>query len=160
MQPFGGPWRFNLAKTLAQWQADGVPAAEIAQAKTIAAQFPLHADMTLTGDTALLSPLPLVGEYKFFALHPHNGWVCGKAWNHEDRNDPGDMSKCLARLKLDNADLHLALRSDANAADPKDPDVTTMPVLAGSATTCTADAVADPPWTPWRTYVFDRGDAK
>src|SRR5829696_2910615 len=80
MHPFGGAWQFSLSKTLAQWQADGVPAAEIAEAKKLAASFPIHPDMTITGDTAVLSPLPLVGEYKFFALHPHNRWVCGKAW--------------------------------------------------------------------------------
>ena len=156
MQPFQGAWRFSLAKTLALWQAEGVPAAEIAQAKTLAASFALHPDMTITGDTAVLSPLPLVGEYKFFALHPHNQWVCGKAWHHEDRNDPGDMSKLLARLKLDAADLHVAQRVDENSADPNDPDVTKLPTLAGSAATCTADAAPDPPWSPWRTYVFEK----
>jgi hypothetical protein len=157
MQPFQGSWRFSLAKTLAQWQTDGVPAAEIAQAKTIAAKFPLHPDMAITGDTAVLSPLPLTGEYKFFALHPHDGWVCGKAWHHEDRNDPGDMDKYLTRLQLrDTGDLLLAVRIHEDAADPKDPDVTTMPTLAGSATTCTADTDPEPPWSPWRTYVFER----
>jgi hypothetical protein len=156
MQPFQGPWRFSLAKTLAQWQADGVPAAEIAQAKSLPASFPLHPDLSITGDTAVLSPLPLPGEYKFFALHAHNAWVCGKAWHHEDRNDPGDMDKQLTRLRLDGPNLHLALRSHEAAADPNDPDVTTMPTLAGSAATCTADTVTDPPWSPWRTYVFER----
>jgi hypothetical protein len=156
MQPFAGSWRFSLAKTLAQWQAEGVPAAEIAQAKTVAASFPLHPDLAITGDTCVLSPLPLAGEYKFFALHPHNRWVCGTAWHHEDRNDPGDMDKQLTRLRLAGADLHLALRSHADAADPNDPDVNATPTLAGSAATCTADAVADPPWSPWRTYVFER----
>lgn len=157
MSPFAGGWRFSLAKTLAQWQADGVPADEIAQAKTLAAAFPLHPDMSITGDTAILSPLPLVGEYKFFALHPHNGWACGKAWHHEDRNDPGDMDKYLTRLKLrDTGDLLLAVRIHDDAADPSDPDVTTMPTLAGSAATCTADTDPEPPWSAWRTYVFQR----
>ena len=71
MKPFDGDWRFSLPKTLAQMQAEGVPAQEIAETKKLAAAFPLHPDMSLTGDTAVLSPLPLVGEYKFFALHPH-----------------------------------------------------------------------------------------
>jgi hypothetical protein len=157
MQPFQGAWRFSLAKTLALWQAEGVPVAEIAEAKKLATAFPLHPDMSITGDTAVLSPLPLVGEYKFFALHPHNAWLCGKAWHHEDRNDPGDMDKYLTRLKLHAGDLHLHFRVPEDAADPKDPDVTKMPTLAGSATTCTADAQTDPPWSPWRTYVFERG---
>src|SRR5690348_13502566 len=127
MQPFQGAWRFSLAKTLALWQADGVPAAEIAQAKTLATSFPLHPDMTITGDTAVLSPLPLVGEYRFFALHPHNQWVCGKAWHHEDRNDPGDMDKYLTRQKRDAGDLHFSFRVPEDAADPNDPELTKMP---------------------------------
>src|SRR5688572_2765505 len=77
MKPFDGQWRFSLTKTMAQWQADGVSAPEIAEAKKLAATFPLHPDMSLTGDTAVLSAAPLQGEYKFFALHPHGPWVCG-----------------------------------------------------------------------------------
>ena len=53
MQPFQGAWRFNLAKTLAQWQAEGATAAQIAEAKKLAAAFPLHPDMSITGDTAV-----------------------------------------------------------------------------------------------------------
>jgi hypothetical protein len=112
--------------------------------------------MTITNDTAILSPMPLEGEYKFFALHPHNRWTCGKAWHHEDRNDPGDMNKCYARLEVKDADLHLSLRDDDNPANPNDPDVVTMPTLAGSSTNCGADAAPDPPWSAWRTYVFER----
>jgi hypothetical protein len=156
LQPYHGAWRFSLPKTLARWQADGVPAAEIAQAKTLAQQFPLHPDMVITNDTAILSPQPLEGEYKFFALHPHNPWTCGKAWHHEDRHDPGDMSKCFVRLEVKDSDLHLSLRDDENPANPNDPDVATTPTLAGSATNCGADAAPDPPWSAWRTYVFER----
>jgi hypothetical protein len=161
MKPFDGDWRFSAAKTLAQWQADGVPAGEIAEAKKLAQSFPLHPDMSLTGDTAVLSAAPLVGEYKFFALHPHGPWVCGKGWHHEDRNDPGDMSKVLARLQLNDAgDLLLALRLEDNAPTQNDPDLTNMPVTAGSAQTCGADTAPEPPWSPWRTYAFERVKGK
>ena len=157
MKPFDGDWRFSLPKTLAQWQSDGVAAEEIAESKKLAASFPLHPDMSITGDTAVLSAAPLVGEYKFFALHPHGPWVCGKAWHHEDRNDPGDMSKCLARLQVRaDGDLLLALRFDDNPTNPNDADLTTMPVTAGSAQSCGADAAPEPPWSAWRTHVFER----
>ena len=81
LQPFQGAWRFNQTKTLAQWQADGVPPTEIAETQKI-------------------------------------------------------------------------------AADPNDPDVSKTPLLDGNAATCTADALTDPPWSPWRTYVFDRDEQK
>jgi hypothetical protein len=159
MQPFQGAWKFDLQKTLAQWKADGVPAKEIAGAKRMAQGFPLHQDMTIQGDAAVLSAAGrgAEGEYAFFALHPHNAWTCGKAWHHEDRHDPGDMSKCYARLRLQDTDLHLALRIDANPPNPGDPDIANQPPAAGSSTTCGADAATDPPWSAWRTYVFVKG---
>lgn len=156
MQPFQGPWKFDSTKTLARWKADSVPAAEIAQAQ--AAGSSLHADMTIGGDAAILAGA-IEGEYAFFALHPHNQWVCGKAWHHEDREDPGDMSKCYARLELreDGKELHLSLRTETGSVNPNDPDITTMPPTAGSASTCGADGAPATAWTPWRTYVFLRG---
>ena len=48
--------------------------------------------MVIKGNRAELSGFP-AGEYHFFALHTHGQQVCGKAWHHEDRYDPGDMSK-------------------------------------------------------------------
>jgi hypothetical protein len=92
-------------------------------------------------------------------LHQHNQWVCGKAWYHEDRHDPGDMSKCFVRLEIVNADLHFSLRQQDGVLNLNDPDLTNMPITAGSASACTADAAADPPWSPWTTYVFIRGDS-
>jgi hypothetical protein len=155
--PFRGNWKFNLSKTLAYWKSKGVPAAEIAQAQKIAKSFGLHPDITMGGDLAILhGPMSMEGQYQFYALHPHGQVVCGKAWHHEDRHDPGDMDKELIRVELRDNDLYLSLRSNDDAADPNDPEVVTMPILSGSAATCTADAEKDPPWSPWRTYVFDR----
>ena len=149
LQPFQGNWRFSLTKTLAQWQADGVPAAET---------FPLHQDMSISGTRAILvGGGPLEGSYDFFALHPHNAWsVCGKAWHHEDRHDPGDMDKWCVRLQIKAGDLHMPLRGDESPPNTNDPDIVTTPPLAGSAGTCTADGLPNPPWSPWRTYVFER----
>ena len=155
MKPFDGYWKFNLEKTLAQWKADGVAAKEIDEARALAKSFPLHADMTIAGDTAVLHERN-EGEYHFYALHPHGRWVCGKAWHHEDRNDPGDMSKCLTRLEIRDAELYLTLRDHEDAADPNDPEVASAPPLAGSASTCTSDAQTDPAWSPWRSYIFER----
>jgi len=160
LTPFQGQWHFNQAKTLAQWRAGGVAASEIAEAQAIAAQFPLHEDMRIESDLAILLPsakVPMEGSYQFFALHAHPQWVCGKAWHHEDRHDPGDMDKYYVRLAVVKGDLHLSVRIPEDAADPADPDVTTTPLLADSAANCPANAAPTPPWSAWRTYVFDRG---
>jgi hypothetical protein len=155
LAPFQGEWRFSLPKTIARWQADSVAPAEIAEAQAVAKQMPLHPDMQIQNDTAIL-PGVVEGSYQFFALHPHPQWLCGKAWHHEDRHDPGDMDKYFVRLQLRGPDLHLSVRIHDDAADPSDPDVTTMPLTAGSAATCPADPAPTPPWSPWRTYVFER----
>lgn len=131
-----------------------MPPAKIAQAQKLAATFPPHPDMSLAGTTALLDGV-VEGSYDFFALHQHPSWVCGKAWHHEDRHDPGDMDKYFIRLQLVQSDLHLSVRVPDGAADPTDPDVTSMPLLDGSATSCPADAAKSPPWSAWQTFVFE-----
>ncbi len=155
LSPFQGDWRFSLPKTIAHWQANGVPQDELAQAQALPGTIPLHPDMKIQSDITLLAGV-VEGSYHFFALHPHNQWVCGKAWHHEDRHDPGDMEKYFVRLELSDADLHLSVRIPEDSADPADPDITNMPVTAGSAANCAADAATTPPWSPWRTYVFER----
>ena len=120
----------------------GVPAAEIAAAaKTKGDPYPLHADMSINGNVAVLKGSP-EGEYFFFAVHPHGQWLCGKAWHHEDRHDPGDMTKCYVRLELKDQDLHLSVRME-DSDNPNDPDLTKLPAAAGSAGTCRADAAPD-----------------
>jgi hypothetical protein len=158
VRPFQGGWRFNQVKTLALWKTEGVPPEEIALAQKLAASFPMHPDMVIQNEVAILK-WRNEGEYRLFMLHPHGPWVCGKAWHHEDRHDPGDMSKCYARLTIQNQDLHLALRFEEASANPNDPDVANIPVIGGSAASCGADAAPEPAWSPWRTYVFDRDAA-
>ena len=155
LQPFQGPWKFDLDKSLALWQAQGVPAATLAQARGQAKVVPLHEDMKIKGNVAVLGGT-LEGEYFFYALHSHDQRVCGKAWHHEDRHDPGDMSKCYVRLELKNAELHLSQRLEEDSANPDDPDVANPPPT-GSAESCNADAAPEPAWSPWMTYVFVKG---
>jgi hypothetical protein len=157
LAPFKGKWNYNDTKTMAYWKATNIPANEIAQVQKMKQLAPAHPNMTLGGDLAILhGPGPMEGQYQFYALHPHVQLVCGKAWHHEDRFDPGDMDKYLIRLELRDNDLYLSIRGHEDAADPNDPEVVTMPILSGSSSTCTADAGKDPPWSPWRTYIFDR----
>jgi hypothetical protein len=154
LQPFQGNWKFDLEKTLALWKSKGVSQNEIDQARALTSIVPLHPDMALHADVAVLKGKPAEGEYAFFALHAHAQFICGKAWHHEDRHDPGDMDKYLVRLQLHDADLWLSARIPEDAADPADPEVANPPPLAGAAATCNADTLKDPPWSPWRTFIF------
>jgi hypothetical protein len=155
LQPFQGNWKFNLEKTLALWKSKGASQKEIDEARAMTAIMPLHPDMALQGDVAVLKGTPGEGEYAFFALHAHPQFICGKAWHHEDRHDPGDMDKYVVRLQLHDAELWLSTRVPEDAADPADPEVTNPIPLAGSAATCIADSLKDPPWSPWQIYIFE-----
>jgi hypothetical protein len=155
LKAYQGKWKFNPQKTLALWKSQGVSQKELNQAQALAAITPLHPDMTLQGDIAVLNGGPAEGEYAFYALHAHPQFLCGKAWHHEDRHDPGDMDKYVVRLQLHDADLWLSARIPEDAADPSDPEVASPPPLAGSAATSTADTLKNPPWSPWQTYIFD-----
>ena len=153
LQPFEGAWRVDLEKTIALWKERGVPSETITQARTAAAiTGALHEDMKIKRNVAVLAGSPQ-GEYYFFAVHSHGQQVCAKAWHHEDRTDPGDMSKCYVRLELKGADLHFTQRLEEDAANPNDPDAATQPPTM-PANACTADADPEPAWTPWTTYVF------
>lgn len=155
LQPCEGVWRFDTEKTLQYWESHGTPAAEISQARKLSQSFPLHPDMTIAGTVATLSGFP-PGEYAFFALHSHDRWVCGKAWHHEDRNDPGDMSKYFVRLERKGDELHFSVRSHEKSADPADPDIGDMPATSGSAKACDTDKADKRSWSPWATFVFVR----
>ena len=155
LTPLQGSWAFDINKTLTLWQAQGKPANQIAMIRSMNAMFPIHPDMRIKDNTAVLNGVT-EGEYYFFALHQHNPWTCGKAWHHEDRHDPGDMSKCYVRLEIKNADLHLSLRILEDPINLNDPDLTNMPITAGNANTCIADSEPDPPWSAWETYIFTK----
>lgn len=152
LRPVQGAWRFDLDKTLAALQAEGVPAAEISKARAAGPSARLHPDMAIDDDVAVLAGIP-EGEYAFFELHPHDRWICGKAWHHEDRHDPGDMTKCYVRLEVKDGELRLSRRMEDGPANPDDPDVLNR-APEGSASRCQADFAREPDWTPWTTVVF------
>ena len=96
-------------------------------------------------------------EYRFFSMHEHDGKICGKAWHHEDRYDPGDMSKCYVRLWIENDELHFQFRMQALLPEMSDPDLTSSPPTeGGSAQTCDAERPAGDGWSNWATYVYTR----
>ena len=184
LKPFQGKWRFDQQRTLAQWEAEGMGKEELARVRDsyrrlaeteIPAQAQealraagvdpnnlaesmgrMHPDLTFEGHVAICNGFP-AGEYRLFGIHEHDEYVCGKAWHHEDRFDPGDMSKCYVRLAIEGGNLHLQMRMQDGLPDLSDPDLTDkLPILAGSASTCDADDPAGKDWSEWTTYVFVR----
>jgi hypothetical protein len=158
--PYQGNWRVDEKKTVALWLSQGTTQAEInndlAEDKQLG--MPLHLDLHIQGNVAV-EPWPAIragveGEYLFFALHSEGPGVCGKAWHHENRADPGNhISKHYVRLQIKDGDLWLSDREQEDV-DPNDPELTNMPVTAGSAATCKADKLPATEWTPWVTYIF------
>lgn len=182
LEPFQGKWQFDFDRTLAAWEAAGVPEQQIENARKRKSQDPpklppelenalraagqnpeqhraamrsLHADFTIDGHVALCSGLPQA-EYRFFGLHDHDGFVCGKAWHHEDRHDPGDMSKCYVKLKLVGDELHFRVRMQESLPD-SDRDLTNSPpIVLDSSSGCDADHPSGTDWSEWETFVFVR----
>ena len=117
---------------------------------------PMHPDITVDGHVVTCSGMP-TSEYRLFAIHQHGPKTCAKAWHHEDRFDPGDMSKCYVRLALVGEELHFQMRMQEGLGDVSDPDLTgSPPIVADSASDCDADAPAGRDWLEWNTYVFVR----
>jgi len=159
LSPFAGTWVLDLDKTLEAHQAAGASDEQIGAIRAFYAQNPqfggMLSEMTITGNEAVGKD---GSEYRFFGMHEHDGKICGKAWHHEDRYDPGDMSKCYARLKLDDGLLYLEVKMKDGLPDLNDPDFLSSPLPAegGSPATCDADAPAGADWDEWTTHVFAR----
>jgi hypothetical protein len=159
LSPFAGAWVFDLEETLGAQKAAGATEKQLEQARRLygpSSPISKWLDMTITGNEAVGAGMPSA-EYRFFAVHKHGGKVCGKAWHHEDRFDPGDMSKCYVRMRIENNDLYFEVRMKEGLPDLNDPDlVNPPPAEAGSAADCRADAPPGTDWSPWVVYVFVR----
>lgn len=184
LEPFQGKWRFDQERTLAQWEGQGMSKEELARVREsyrrlAETEMPaeaqkalraagvdpnnlaesigrMHPDLTFERHVAICDGFP-AGEYRLFGIHEHDQYVCGKAWHHEDRFDPGDMSKCYVRLAIEGEEFHLQMRMQDGWPDLSDPDLQDkLPILAGSDSTCDADAPAGENWSEWTTYVFVR----
>jgi hypothetical protein len=143
LSPFAGKWKFDFDRTLAAMSAAGTLPATIEQIRAFHQQHPElgppHGDLSLTGNVAVVSNSvrQVEGEYRFFALHQHPENVCGKAWHHEDRHDPGDMSKCYVKLQLvEEKVLKLTVWMPEESTDVNDPDLINQPLEAGSVENC------------------------
>lgn len=159
LEPFAGAWRCNGPATLAAREAAGRPAEETARLRELIEKNPgvqlLHGDITIRDNLAIGAGLPS-SEYRFFSLHRHDQQVCGKAWHHEDRFDPGDMSKSYVRLELVDGRLHFRSRMQDGLIDLNDPDLKETLAVEGDAARCTADKPPGGDWSEWELLVFDR----
>lgn len=159
LAPLAGTWALDIDKTLEAQKAGGASDEQVAALREFYARSShfggMLSEMTITGNEAVGKHS---SEYRFFAMHQHDGKICGKAWHHEDRYDPGDMSKCYARMKLDGDVLYLEVKMNDGLPDLNDPDLLSSPLPAegGSAATCDADAPAGTDWGEWTTTVYAR----
>ena len=167
LAPFAGTWVFDFDKTIDAQQAAGTSKEEIERLRKMYAQDPqfrkLYADLVITGNQAVGSGIPS-DEYDFFAIHQHGNKVCGKAWHHEDRNDPGDMTKCYVRMAMVENRLQLEVRTLGRSPNLSDPEMAALlaqnpsspPVDLDTSARCDADKPAGGEWTPWTISVFTR----
>lgn len=159
MAPFAGAWTFEFEKTLAAQMAAGVTDEQIDQIRKLYASNPalgkMHPDITFDGNVAVGAGI-LSSEYRFFGMHKHDSKTCGKAWHHEDRHDPGDMSKCYVRLEVIDGLLHLQVHMQEGLPELDDPDLATEPPVEGDPLKCDVDTIAGNKPGDWAVYVFSR----
>jgi hypothetical protein len=156
--PFAGNWTCDFEKTIEAQRAAGASDEEIAQLRKLDPQHrafrKLYPDLNFSGDLAVGHDN---SEYRFFSMHQHGDEVCGKAWHHEDRFDPGDMSKCYVRLMIKDDCLYMREKMKDGNPDLDDPDLlSTPPPEGGSTADCKADQPGEPDWSDWFIYVFTR----
>lgn len=184
LEPFQGEWVFDQERTLAQWQFEGMSdealadvreqlqklaniemPAETRQTMRAAGIDPddalqslgrLHPDLTFQGHVATCAGVPSA-EYRLFHVHDHQPYVCAKAWHHEDRFDPGDMSKCYVKLAIMDDAFHLRVRTQEGLPTELDPDLLMdPPILQEPGSPCDAESPSGMDWSDWTTYVFTR----
>lgn len=159
MAKFSGKWVCNNERTDELQMKHGVSKEEIEVGKQYRKEHPewgkSHEDIVFSDDVA--STLGwTASEYKFFHMHKHGDTLCGKAWFHEDRNDPGDMSECRVKLSLVNDELHFQLRTLSGPPNLDDYDAFSEPPFTIDPAVCDAENPKGTVWEPWTYFVFER----
>lgn len=154
LEPMQGRWVYDRDATEAELRERGVPdeqvrALEVIRTEVEAMGLSVYPDLDFVGNLAI-GRGNLESEYRFFALHEHDGVVCGKAWHHEDRHDPGDMSKHFVRLQIVDDKLHFETFSRDEPIDLDDPDLDAEPVETS------ADACEVPDDVDWSITIYRR----
>jgi hypothetical protein len=169
LDPFQGHWNFDRAATFALWKAQGkgdrIEATERYE-KRLGAEFAKNHDPVLAelrrespyGDieingNIIFGRARMAEEHDLFALHTHESVVCGKAWFHEDRYDPGDMSKVWIRLELVDDELRLHIKG-GEFPDDDEKDLLDRPTLVDASKCETANDKVES--AAWSSFVFKR----
>jgi hypothetical protein len=160
LSPVAGEWVFDFDKTLTARKMAGASEKDIEKISKLYRDHPelgkMHPDLSIKGNEAIGSEIP-ASEYRFFSLHKHSEIICGKAWHHEDRHDPGDMSKCYVRLKINDKDLHFEVKMQEELPNETDPDLMSMPAVEiDSNAHCDAETPKGEGWSEWDLYVFTK----
>lgn len=158
LSSFAGEWVFDFEKTLDSLNSAGASEEDIEQLRKLYTENPqidkFHPDIKITGDIAIGSGI-LSSEYRFYAMHQHDEKICGKAWHHEDRFDPGDMSECYIRLVIKDNLLYLDVKMKEGRPDLNDPVFReSPPIKSGSSKECDAENPAGINWGEWTTFIF------
>lgn len=159
LEPLAGKWIFDEEKTLAALRAAGAPAKEIEERRKAYKTDPKTAkypDLAIKGNVAVGNDLPS-SELRFFRMHKHGKKICGRAWHHEDRHDPGDMSKCYVKLELVGDTLQLDLFMIEDPPELTDPDLANGPPVEAPEKDCDLDKKTTKNREDWITVVFHRG---
>jgi hypothetical protein len=144
--PYKGRWRLDL-KLTGDPRIDKTAGPLIAMPAT-------ETDIVINGNFITELTVP-EGQYRLFAAHSHDGWICARAWYHEDRHDDGDMSKCHIRMRLDGPDLHFQVRHAGRSVEFTDPDfASNPPVISLDQSQCSLESDMDYDWQPWLSYVY------
>jgi hypothetical protein len=169
LEPFQGQWDCDRAATFALWKSQGKNDSvksteefekhmddEFAKShepaiRELRRDSP-HGDITIKGNI-IFGRGALAEEHDLFALHAHGSVVCGKAWFHEDRNDPGDMSKVWIRLELVGDELRIHIK-DGESPEQEDADLLERPTLVDASKCETANDKVESQL--WNSYVFRR----
>lgn len=159
LAPFAGKWECDEQRSVAAAKAAGLTEQDLAGYQVVKKLYggKIHPDLEIAGNTIRYQGFA-ASEYWLFGLHQHDDYVCGKAWHHEDRFDPGDMSKCYVRVKLQDGLLFLDIKRKDGLPDDDDPDLVADPAVeSGSAKQCDAGKPHDSDWDAnWETLVFKR----
>jgi hypothetical protein len=160
LSPFAGEWVFDFDKTIAAQKAAGASEKDIEGIRKLYGDHPelgkLHPDLSIAGNEAIGSEIP-ASEYRFFSVHQHGDKICGKAWFHEDRHDPGDMSKCYVRLKIKDNDLYFEVKMQEELPNVTDPDLMSTPAVEiDSDANCDAETPKGNGWSKWTLYIFTK----
>jgi hypothetical protein len=158
LSPFAGRWDFDPESTFAlmEKRIDNPDAIRISRQFHTSAS-PLHENLSIAGIKLTGDGLPSC-EYQIFALHQHGNVLCGKAWHHEDRHDPGDMSKCFIQLEIIDSKLKLTVNQLDGLPDLDDPDLYSSP-SSSAPNDCQTSRLIDSEPNEWAVYFFNKRES-